>query len=213
MRQIEHPQLPSQQFISDEIETPRLLLRQFTPNDSDDLYQIYSNPDLFQYMSNEKPLLWEQTREVIDSIRQNWEKNHFGVWAVVHKKHQKLIGHCGLKFLENTTEIQIGYLLLKSYWGRGLGTEAAKATLHYGFDVIKLERIVAVAKPENIASLRVMEKVGLKYEKDAYYYENDVVYYSISREAYQSNVRDLKTKNKPENLSPLIPQPLVPVFS
>jgi ribosomal-protein-alanine N-acetyltransferase len=169
------------------IETRRLLLRHFTPDDADELYRIYSHPDLFKYMSNEKPLLWEQARALINSLIENWQQHHFGVWAVVYKKHNKLIGHCGFKFLENTREIQMGYLLLKSYWGRGLGTEAADAALKYGFEIGELERIVAIAKAENIASRRVMEKVGMKYEKDAYYYNNDVVYYSLMREAYQSN--------------------------
>lgn len=169
------------------IETRRLLLRHFTPNDADELYRIYSNPDLFKYMSNEKPLLREQTRAIINSLIENWQQHHFGVWAVVYKKHQKLIGHCGFKFLEKTGEVQMGYLLLKSYWGRGLATEAASAALKYGFEVAKLERIVAIAKSENIASRRVMEKVGMKYEKDAYYYNNNVVYYSSTREAYQLN--------------------------
>jgi ribosomal-protein-alanine N-acetyltransferase len=73
-------------------------------------------------------------------------------------------------------------LLAKSYWGRGLATEAAEAALRFGFEIAKLERIVAIAKHENIASRRVMEKLGMKYEKDAYYYNNDVVYYSITNE-------------------------------
>jgi ribosomal-protein-alanine N-acetyltransferase len=95
-------------------------------------------------------------------------------------------------------------LLLPYYWGMGLGTEAASAALKYGFEVAKLERVVAVAKPENIASRRVMEKVGMNYEKDAYFYNNNVVYYSISQEAYQSNVMDLKPSTKKENLSNLL---------
>ena len=172
----------------EEIETNRLLLRHFTPNDVDDLYQIYSNPELFKYMLNEisteKLLLWKQTRAIIHSLMNNWQKHHFGVWAVVDKKHQKLIGHCGFKFLENTAEVQIGYLLNKSYWGRGLATEAASAALNYGFKIANLERIVAIAKPENIASCRVMEKLGMKYEKDAYYYNNHVVYYSMTRSQF-----------------------------
>jgi ribosomal-protein-alanine N-acetyltransferase len=196
-----------------QIETPRLLLRQFTPDDSDDLYGIYSNPELFKYMSNEKPLLWEQTRAVIDTFTQDWKHHNFGVWAVIYKKNQRLIGHCGLKFLENTTQIQVGYLLLKSYWGKGLGTEAAKAALKYGFEEVRLPKIVAIAKPENIASRRVMEKVGMKYEKDAYYYDNDVVYYSISRQAYQAQVMRSKPTADNENLSLTIPQLIAPVFS
>ncbi|HEY9633092.1 MAG TPA: GNAT family N-acetyltransferase [Coleofasciculaceae cyanobacterium] len=185
------------------IETRRLQLRHFTPNDADELYRIYSYPDLFKYMPNQQPLLWEQTRIVIDSLIESWQRHRFGVWAVIYKKNQELIGHCGLKFLDNTLEIQMGYLLLKSYWGIGLGTEAAGVALKYGFEEASLERIVAIAKPENIASRRVMEKVGMKYEKNAHFYGNDVVYYSISRKAYQLNTRRSKLTTMTANFSPL----------
>ncbi len=195
-----------------EIETERLLLRQFTMDDLDDLYFIYSHPDLSKYLSNEQPLRLDQTRAAINSIAECWRQHNFGVWAVVYKKHQKLIGHCGLKFLENTPEVQIGYLLLKDYWRRGLGTEAAAAVLKYGFEVVKLERIVAIAKPENIASRRVMEKVGMKYEKDAYYYDNDVVYYSLSRQAHQLEALHLKDLVPYEELTLPSPQPLAPAL-
>lgn len=169
----------------DEMETRRLRLRHFTPKDVDELFRIYSNPELFRYMMNEvsqdKFVLWEQTRTIVDTLIENWQKHRFGVWAVVYKKNQKLIGHCGFKFLENTRDVQIGYLLLKSYWGKGLATEAASAALKYGFENTDLERVVAIAKHDNIASRRVMEKLGMKYEKDAYYYNNHVAYYSITR--------------------------------
>jgi ribosomal-protein-alanine N-acetyltransferase len=179
-------------------------------DDLDDLYFIYSHPDLSKYLSNEQPLRLDQTRAAINSITESWQQHNFGVWAVVYKKERKLIGHCGLKFLENTPEVQIGYLLLKDYWRRGLGTEAAAAVLKYGFEVVKLERIVAIAKPENIASRRVMEKVGMKYEKDAYYYENDVVYYSLSRQAHQLEALQLKDLVQYEELTLPNHQPLVP---
>jgi ribosomal-protein-alanine N-acetyltransferase len=205
MRETEALRLQFRQFVASEIETPHLQLRQFTPNDAKELYRIYSHPDSFKYMSNEKPLPWEQTRALIYSFTEHWRKHNFGVWAVVYKNNQKLIGHCGLKFLANTTEIQIGYLLFKSYWGRGLGTEAASAALKYGFEVAQLKRVVAIAKPENIASRRVMEKIGMKYEKDAYYYDNDVVYYSLSRDAYQLESMRLKFATKKAKLSFPIP--------
>lgn len=169
----------------DEMETRRLRLRHFTPKDVDELFRIYSDPELFKYMMNEvsqdKFVLWEQTRTIVDTLIENWQKHRFGVWAVVYKKNQKLIGHCGFKFLENTRDVQIGYLLLKSYWGKGLATEAASVALKYGFENTDLERVVAIAKHDNIASRRVMEKLGMKYEKDAYYYNNHVAYYSITR--------------------------------
>ena len=197
--------LQRRQIVVREIETPRLLLRQLTLDDAEDLYRIYSHPDSFKYMSNEKPLLWEQTRTLIDSFTEHWQRHKFGVWAVVYKPNQKLIGHCGFKFLENTPEVQIGYLLLKSFWGIGLGTEAASAALRYGFEVAQLKRIVAIAKPENIASRRVMEKIGMKYEKEAYYYDNDVVYYSISQEAYHLEAMRLRFATKKPNFSFPIP--------
>lgn len=208
MHEIEAFRQQLRRLAAREIETPRLLLRQFTPEDAEELYRIYSHPDLFKYMSNDKPLVWEQTGAFIDSLNDNWKQHKFGVWAVVYKENQKLIGHCGLKFLENTPEIQIGYLLLKQYWGRGLGTEAAAEALRFGFEVATLERIVAIAKPENIASRRVMEKIGMKYEKDAYYYDNDVVYYSISREAYLLDTLPLTSATTNEALSPSMPEPL-----
>ncbi|MDJ0519843.1 MAG: GNAT family N-acetyltransferase [Trichodesmium sp. MO_231.B1] len=83
-----------------------------------------------------------------------------------------------------TPEIELGYLLNPAYWYRGLATEAAKASLKYGFEELKLKEIVAVAQPENIASQRVMEKLGMKYEKDANYYQTNVVYYTIFRKEY-----------------------------
>ncbi len=153
--------------MSEELETLRLRLRRFTPEDADELYNIYSHPELFQYMSNEKPLLLQHIRGVINSLTVNWQKHHFGVWSVVYKCEQKLIGHCGFKFLDNTGEIQIGYLLLQAYWGRGLATKAAEAALRSGFEVAQLKRIVVIAKPENMASIRVMKKLGMNYEKYA----------------------------------------------
>jgi ribosomal-protein-alanine N-acetyltransferase len=152
-------------------------------------------------MSNEKSLLLQHIRGVINFLLVNWQKHHFGVWAVVYKREQKIISHCGFKFLENTAEIQIGYLLRQAYWGRGLATEAAEAALPFGFEVAKSERIVAIIKPENIASIRVMKKLEMNYEKYSYYYNNNVVYYSMAREDYLSNTR-LSTiqKNRKKSL-------------
>ncbi len=73
-------------------------------------------------MSNEKSLLLQHIRGVINSLLVNLQKHHFGVWTVVYKREQKLIRNSGFKFLENTGEIQIGYLLRQAYWGRGLAT-------------------------------------------------------------------------------------------
>lgn len=107
------------------------------------------------------------------------------MWAVVHKDSGKMIGRCGLGFLDNTPEVELGYVLDKSYWHMGLATEASLATLKYGFLKVQLDQIVAIALPENIASRRVIEKVGMKYQKHAHYYGLNVVYYTLSQSEWQ----------------------------
>ena len=169
-----------------EIQTARLYLRQFTPDDLDDLYRIYSDPEIMKYLSGVRTR--EATEIAIHTMLKHWEEHNFGLWALVHKIDGKMIGRCGLNFLEKTPEVQLGYTLDKVYWNQGLATEASLASLNYGFQILNLQRIVAIALPENITSQRLMQKVGMKYEKNAHYYETDVVYYSISRETYQSQV-------------------------
>lgn len=161
-----------------EIETARLRLRYFTLDDLDDLFSLYSDAEVMKYLS---PRNREQTEASLLKHIQHWQAHNLGMWAVVHKQSGKMIGRCGLGFLDNTPEVELGYVLDKSYWNMGLGTEASIATLNYGFLTIKLERIVAIARPENIASRRVIEKVGMKYQKLAHYYGQDVVYYAISQ--------------------------------
>jgi RimJ/RimL family protein N-acetyltransferase len=167
-----------------EIETARLQLRHFTLDDFDDLFRIYSDPEVMRYLSLRTK---EQTQASLCKHIQHWQEHNFGMYAVIDKESGKMIGRCGLGFLDNTPEVELGYVFDKSYWNMGLATEASKATLNYGFEEIKLDRIVAIAKPENIASVRVIQKIGMKYEKDAHFYNVDVVYYAVSREEWQSD--------------------------
>lgn len=165
-----------------EIETARLQLRHLTLDDLDALFYIYSNPEVSRYISKGARTK-DQTLAALVYMIEHWEHG-FGMWAVIHKESSKMIGRCGLCFLDNTPEVELGYALDKPYWNMGLATEASFASLKYGFEEVGLQRIVAIARPENIASQRVMQKVGMKYEKDAHYYSSDVVYYAIAKEAF-----------------------------
>jgi ribosomal-protein-alanine N-acetyltransferase len=166
-----------------EIETARLYLRQFTPEDLDELYCIYSDPEVMKYLS-EGTRTREETAADLFQIIADWEKHAFGLWAVINKENNQFIGDGGLRFLGKTHEVEVGYVLAKAYWGKGLATEVAAASLKYGFEVLKLERIVAVADTENMASRRVMEKVGMKYQHNFDCRGRDRVYYSVLRSAY-----------------------------
>ncbi|KAF3889151.1 MULTISPECIES: GNAT family N-acetyltransferase [Nostocales] len=167
-----------------EIETARLRLRHFSQNDFQDLYRLYSDAEVMKYLSMRTR---EQTQASLSKQIQHWQQHNFGMWAVVERESGKIIGRCGLGFLDNTSEVELGYVFDKSYWNRGIATEASKATLKYGFLEAKLERIVAIAKPENTASVRVIQKVGMTYQKSTRYYGHDVVYYAITRDEWQAN--------------------------
>lgn len=168
----------------DLIETARLHLRLFTPGDLEDLYPIFSEPEVVKYMKTGAPVSIEETETALMSIINHWEQHGFGRWAVVLKETGKLIGYGGLRNLYGTPELV--YLLDKHCWNMGLATELAKACLKWGFEERHFERIIAVTRPDHMASRRVMEKIGMVYETDATYHGTHVVLYSISRSTGQS---------------------------
>jgi ribosomal-protein-alanine N-acetyltransferase len=128
----------------------------------------------------------EETAADLFQIIADWEKNAFGLWAVVNKENNQVIGDGGLRFLGKIPEVEVGYVLAKAYWGKGLASEVAATSLKYGFEVLRLEKIVAVANTENRSSRRVMEKVGMRYQHNLD--DCDRVYYSIWRNIYHSKV-------------------------
>ncbi|MEO5931485.1 MAG: GNAT family N-acetyltransferase [Candidatus Kapaibacterium sp.] len=164
------------------VETDRILLRAFAPDDLDDLAPILADPDVVRHLAGGKPFTREQVAGAIGRINAYWEKHGFGLMALVPKESGRVAGWCGLTLLDTTPEIELVYMLAKSEWGKGLAAEAARGMLRLGFGKIGLERIVAVARHENPASYRVMEKIGMRYERDARFYDLDMVYYSITPE-------------------------------
>lgn len=165
------------------IETSRLHLRQLRLDDLDDLYSnVFSDPEVFKYVGNGQPASREETENALLSIIAHWQKHGFGRWAAIEKVSEKLVGFGGLRSLFGVPELV--YHFAKPYWGKGLGTELARAALRYGFEEHGFARIVAIAKPANVASMRVMEKVGMRFEKYARYYEIDVVQYEILRHEF-----------------------------
>lgn len=169
------------------IETERVYLRPFTYQDLDAFAVICSDPGVMRYIGEGTPLTREQTEVRLNAIIEHQNRHGFGVWAAVDRSTGDLMGYCGLQFLDNTSEVEVGYRLASRFWGIGLASEAATACLRYGFTDLNLYRIVAVVQPGNVASQRVLEKIGLKYMKDARFYNSDVKYYAITREEYERN--------------------------
>ncbi|HWS99923.1 MAG TPA: GNAT family N-acetyltransferase [Pyrinomonadaceae bacterium] len=167
-----------------EIETDRLLLRQFTLADLDALAQIFADPEVVKHLGSGQPASSEETEMALRSIIAHWGLHGFGRWATVHRPTRELIGYGGLRSFHGEPELV--YLLKKSYWGRGLATELARACLKFGFEERGFERVIAMAKTANAASHRVMEKSGMLFERRAKIYGLDVVRYALSRPAYLS---------------------------
>jgi ribosomal-protein-alanine N-acetyltransferase len=171
-----------------EIETARLLLRMFNQDDLEDLSRIYADADVMRYLSGH-PLTRDETAGWLKYFMTGWEQYGFGWWAVVLKESGELIGHCGLQFIHVTPEIEVTYGLARAYWKKGMASEAGRACLRYGFEQLKLDRIYALADPGNTGSHRVMERIGMTYDKTEYYkddlYEGDLIYYVISGEGHQ----------------------------
>jgi RimJ/RimL family protein N-acetyltransferase len=166
------------------IETERLLLRPFTPDDLDEFALLCADPEVMRYIGTSEAQSRERAGMRFHALIKHWNDHEFGLWAVIEKAGAEFTGFCGLQYLDNTLEIEVGYRLAKRFWGMGFATEAASASLRFGFEELAVDRIVAVVQPENVASCRVVEKIGLRYVKDAHFYQSDVKYYAITRAEY-----------------------------
>jgi len=152
------------------IETKRLILREFTINDFEAVFEFNSRVEVHKYTGDEIIKSIERAKEIISNIWLNDYKNYgYGRWAVIYKPENKIIGFAGLKYLPEINETDIGYRFLPEYWGKGIATEVSKKIINYGFDQLKLNRIIGITMPENIGSCKVLEKIGLTlYKVDQY---------------------------------------------
>ncbi len=145
-------------------ETERLILRPFTLDDAEAFFEFNKDPEVVQYTGNPPTLSIEEAKEIIEQvISPQYSKNGMGRLAVIKKENQEIIGFCGLKFIEEENETDLGYRFLRSEWGKGYATESAKAVLKHGFEDLGLERIIARADKRNTASIHVIQKLGMNY--------------------------------------------------
>ncbi|MEL7121789.1 MAG: GNAT family N-acetyltransferase [Bacteroidota bacterium] len=158
--------------------TCRLKLRALEWKDLDFLHLLSVNPKVMKYINHGRPLTREQARRDLNR-RMKISNDKYGYWVIERLSDQAFIGWVGLKPLDKSTEIEIGYRFLESYWGRGYATEAASCILDYAFRYVKLNKVVAVALKENQASQRVMEKCGMEYKKEGVFYGENCVYYEL----------------------------------
>jgi [ribosomal protein S5]-alanine N-acetyltransferase len=172
--------------------TDRLVLRPFAAGDAEAHARLYDDPEVTRWLGD-GPWLGEaaraRSRLALERFAQEWARHGWGVWAVTDRTSGALMGQCGLKYLQldrapAPPEVEVLYALERRHWGRGLASEAAAAALDHGFGPLALPRIVAVARPDNGPSRAVLEKLGLRYERDLVLGGIPAVCYAQSRTAH-----------------------------
>src|SRR6185503_19340247 len=164
-------------------ETKRLLLRRQMIEDLDDLWALYRDPEITRYIPD-APRSRAEAKEELE-----WHMNghprfpELGLWATIHKESGKFSGRCGLLpwTINGQNEVEVAYTIAREYWGQGLASEAAQAILNYGFARLNLSRLISVIDPENVASQKVAEKIGMTIEKEERDELGSFLIYSITR--------------------------------
>ncbi len=168
------------------LETERLTLRRLRMTDLDALYALYRDEEIRQYFPD-GTLTLKDTRAELEWFLNGHPKHpELGLWATIFKDTNAFIGRCGLLpwKIEERQEVEVAYLLDKNYWGQGLATEAARAILEYGFKSLGLSRLICLIDPQNVASQKVAERIGMTLERAVDGIEGDgipTLIYSIAR--------------------------------
>ncbi len=164
-------------------QTGRLYLREFVPEDGKHFYEMNSDPEVVKYTGDGPFARTEQAFDFVKNYAQ-YEKYGMGRWAVIRKSDGTFLGWCGLKYHPEDDLVEVGYRLYQQFWGRGYATEAAKASIAYGFESLKLERIYAHVHIDNASSHKVAEKSGLNFVKEFQYDGIPAKLYCIEKEHF-----------------------------
>lgn len=175
--------------------TDRLLLRRLTPADAPALHRVTGDPEVMRYWHPGPDRDVAETRARIREIDDHWAAHGFGDWAIVARRDEAtagpaahgrpeiddLVGFAGLHHIAGMREVNVGYALARSHWGRGLGTEVARAVLAYGFETVRLGEIVAVMDPRNVASIGLAGRCGLTLRDEILWMGKPRLVYAVAR--------------------------------
>ena len=161
------------------IYTERLILRRFSESDFENYYDILNQEEVSKWLGSGKRKSKEDVKNIMTSFQSDWDKNNYGVWAVIKKENNRLIGHCGLKHLKDIQEIELLYAFDPKFWGNGYAAESARAVIKFAQDELKFKRLVAGVYPNNNRSCNVIEKLGFKYKGERELFGVNLFYYEL----------------------------------
>lgn len=166
------------------LDTLRLQMLPWHADDWLQLKPIAQDPEVMRHISSGEPWGDQRIRQFVERQVVLYAQRGFCLWRLIDKTSGEMIGFCGLQPLEGTPDVEIGWWLARSRWGQGLATEAAREAMRDGLEQVGLKRIVAIAQPENRASIHVMEKLGMSFERQTTHRGFRVVMYAISGKTY-----------------------------
>lgn len=176
------------------LETERVLLRKFTVDDANDMFDYSSVPEVSKFVPWETHTTIEDSKGFISYIIKQYEEGKLAPWAIELKENKKVIGTIDfVAWFPQHYRAEIGFILSNEHWGRGLIPEAANEVIKFGFNKMELNKIKAPCMVENVQSQRVLQKLGMTLEgilKDEYFIKGkfrDMAVYSLLKKDFQSN--------------------------
>jgi RimJ/RimL family protein N-acetyltransferase len=157
-------------------------------DDLDALFALYRDEEIRRYFP-EGILTYEETKEELEWFLHGHPSHpELGLWATVYKDTDQFIGRCGLLpwIIDGQAEVEVAYLLDKALWGQGLATEAAQALVQYGFEHLRLPRLICLIDRENQASMRVATKIGMTFEKAGEDEKGPFLLYAINKNSLKT---------------------------
>lgn len=166
-------------MIRTQLETTRLRLRLFTHDDLEIMFSLNTDPDVIKYADSPARDMEEVRQRLEQGPLSDYKKYGYGRFAVELKETGNVIGFCGIKYLPEIDLPEVGFRYLKQYWGKGIGTEAAKVCVDFARDDLKIEKLIALIIPENTASIRVAEKLGMTRGPLIHIYGEEALQYEM----------------------------------
>lgn len=166
--------------------TARLTLRPFTREDAPALHRQAAAPGVMQYFPTPEPPDLARMERIIARQIDEWDARGYAWWAVTIPADGTLIGWCGLQYLPDTDETEVGYLLGRNWWGHGYATEAARASVDFGFEHFDFAEIIGITHPDNIASQNVLKKCGMIFTAATRYFNMDCFRFVVTRADWSS---------------------------
>lgn len=163
------------------LESSRIAFHELTPEDYGVMYALNCDNEVVQYTGDVSFTSPEAAKDFLVALQQRNNKYGYGRWKIIERSNGECLGWCGLKFHDDSGDTDVGYRLFRRHWGKGYATEATKASIEYGFNQLKLERITATARKENTASLRVLEKCGMKITGEGMHSHGEVFDFALGR--------------------------------